>query len=138
MRCCTPGFSPRFSHDIALLSQPCLLRSVEAEREAERKAAQAKLADLTLKMDGLRQQMQQQEKEFGSGTEDINKLRGELEAANAHISDVQQVCTYMIIHLSMLGRSRSLKTCIRSRGGPQQTPRIYKRERLRATRGREG
>ena len=73
----------------------------------ERKAAQAELADLTLKMDGLRQQMQQQEKEFqmreakmvGSGTEDINKLRGELEAANARISDVQQVCTYMIIHL---------------------------------------
>lgn len=107
MCCCTPGFSPRFSHDIALLSQPCLLRSIEAEREVERKAAQAELADLTLKMDGLRQQMQQQEKEFqmreakmvGSGTEDINKLRGELEAANAHISDVQQVCTYMIIHL---------------------------------------
>tara|TARA_B100000768_G_scaffold32127_1_gene30750 strand:- start:332 stop:595 length:264 start_codon:yes stop_codon:yes gene_type:complete len=84
-----------------------LLRSIEAEREVERKAAQAELADLTLKMDGLRQQMQQQEKEFqmreakmvGSGTEDINKLRGELEAANARISDVQQVCTYMIIHL---------------------------------------
>lgn len=78
------------------MSHPCLLRSIEAEREAERKAAQAE-------MDGLRQQLQKQEKEFqmreakmlGSGTEDINKLRGELEAANAHSSDVQQVCTYM-------------------------------------------
>ena len=73
-----------------------MLRSIEAEREAERKAAQAE-------MDGLRQQLQKQEKEFqmreakmlGSGTEDINKLRGELEAANAYSSDVQQVCTYM-------------------------------------------
>ena len=93
----------------------CLLRSIEAEREAERKTAQTELAGLTLKMDGLRQQMQKQEKEFqereakmlGSGTDDISKLRGELEAANAHLRDVQQVCTYMIYYLSMFGPSRS-------------------------------
>ena len=81
------------------MSQPCLLRSAEAEREAERKAAQAELADSTSKLDGLRQQMQKQEEEFrkreakmlGSGAEDMNKLKGELEAAKAHIIDVQQV-----------------------------------------------
>lgn len=67
--------------------------------EAEREAAQAELADSTSKLDGLRQQMQKQEEEFrmreakmlGSGVEDINKLRGELEAAKAHIINVQQV-----------------------------------------------
>ena len=99
MCCCNPCASLRPRHDIALLSWPCLLRSAEAEREAERKAAQAELADSTSKLDGLRQQMQKQEEEFrmreakmlGSGAEDINKLRGELEAAKAHIIDVQQV-----------------------------------------------
>ena len=73
--------------------------SVSLSAEAERGAAQAELADSTSKLDGLRQQMQKQEEEFrmreakmlGSGVEDINKLRGELEAAKAHIINVQQV-----------------------------------------------
>ena len=97
--------------------------------------------DQKLKMDGLRKEMQQQENEFqereakmlGSGADDISKLRGELEAANAHLSDVQQACTYDIMPDDSWAFQDPLKPVQleRPRKMPRPTPDIYERERLR-------
>lgn len=71
---------------------------IEAEREVERKEAQAEFADMGVKMTELRQKMQEREKELqeheakmlGSYAEELSQLKGQLKAKNTQLAEAQQ------------------------------------------------